>query len=166
VRRRSVLGSGESDRIAVQDIAKWIDGKKGFSIALLRSAALCLSIFALPGCMGSGLDLFGNSSVDRSVATGTVPVAKTSDGLSDAVAVRNAVSSADIASGGSAIPWANTSSGSAGVISSIEEDHASGVLCRRFTTTRHSFEGIAKFDGRTCRLDNGEWYLTSFGPQG
>ncbi|APG90269.1 RT0821/Lpp0805 family surface protein [Sinorhizobium americanum] len=150
----------------MQDIAKWIGGKKGFSIALLRNAALCLTVLVLPGCMGGGLDLFGSSSVDRSVATGTVPVAKTSDGLSDAVAVRNAVSSADITESSNAIPWANASSGSAGVISSIEEDRASGVLCRRFTTTRHSFEGIAKFDGRTCQLDNGEWYLTSFGPQG
>ncbi|WP_026187347.1 RT0821/Lpp0805 family surface protein [Ensifer sp. BR816] len=149
----------------MQDIAKWIDGKKDFSFAVLRGAALCLTVFALPGCMGGGLDLFGGSSVDRSVATGTVPVAKTSDGLSDAVAVRNAVSSAEITEGGSAIPWANATSGSAGVISSIEEDSASGVLCRRFITTRHSFEGIAKFDGRTCRLENGEWYLTSFGPQ-
>jgi hypothetical protein len=150
----------------VQDIAKWIDGKKGFSSALLRRAAVCLTMLVLPGCMGAGLDLFGNSNVDRSVSTGTVPVAKTSDGLSDAVAVRNAVSSADISQGGyNAIPWASASSGSAGVISSIEEDRASGVLCRRFTTTRHSFEGIAKFDGRTCRLENGEWYLTSFGPR-
>lgn len=150
----------------MQDIAKWIDGKKDFSSALLRRMALCLMMLVLPGCMGAGLDLFGNSNVDRSVSTGTVPVAKTSDGLSDAVAVRNAVSSADISEGGhNAIPWANTSSGSAGVISSIEEDRASGVLCRQFTTTRHSFEGIAKFDGRTCRLENGEWYLTSFGPR-
>ncbi|MBP2235404.1 hypothetical protein J2Z31_001896 [Sinorhizobium kostiense] len=150
----------------MQDIAKWIDCKKGFSSAWLRPAAVCLTMLVLQGCMGAGLGVFGTSSVDRSVATGTVPVAKTSDGLSDAVAVRNAVSTADISQGGtSAIPWANTASGSAGVISSIEEDHASGVLCRRFTTTRHSFEGIAKFDGRTCRLDNGEWYLTSFGPR-
>lgn len=150
----------------MQDIAKWIDCKKGFSSVWLRPAAVCLTMLVLPGCMGAGLGVFGTSSVDRSVATGTVPVAKTSDGLSDAVAVRNAVSTADISQGGtSVIPWANTASGSAGVISSIEEDHASGVLCRRFTTTRHSFEGIAKFDGRTCRLDNGEWYLTSFGPR-
>ncbi|ASY61964.1 Common-antigen [Sinorhizobium sojae CCBAU 05684] len=150
----------------MQDIAKWIEGKKGFSSAWLRGAAVCLTMFVLSGCMGGGLDMFGKSDVDRSVSTGTVPVAKTSDGLADALAVRNAVSSADISQGGdNAIPWANTTSGSAGVISSIEEDRASGVLCRRFTTTRHSFEGIAKFDGRTCRLENGEWYLTSFGPR-
>lgn len=150
----------------MQDIAKWIDGKKGFSLTLLRSAAICLTTLALPGCMGAGLDLFGSSGVDRSVSTGTVPVAGTSDGLSDAVTVRNAVSSADISQAGNPIPWANATSGSAGVISSIQEDRASGMLCRRFTTTRHSYEGIAKFDGNTCQLGNGEWYLTSFGPRG
>ncbi|MQW86553.1 RT0821/Lpp0805 family surface protein [Sinorhizobium saheli] len=150
----------------MQDIAKRIDGKKDFSFALLRRTAICLTILVLPGCMGAGLDVFGGSGVDRSVSTGTVPVAKTSDGLSDALAVRNAVSSADISQGGTnAIPWANASSGSAGVIMSIEEDQASGVRCRRFTTTRHSYEGIARFDGSTCQLENGEWYLTSFGPR-
>jgi hypothetical protein len=161
-----MLGFGESDRIAVQDIAKRIDGKKGFCSVLLHSAAICLTILILPGCMGAGLDVFGGSGVDRSVSTGTVPVAKTSDGLSDAVAVRNAVISADISQGGgNAIPWANATSGSAGVISSIQEDDASGMRCRRFTTTRHSYEGIAKFDGSTCQLESGEWYLTSFGPR-
>ncbi|ARS72732.1 hypothetical protein CN151_20315 [Sinorhizobium meliloti] len=161
-----MVRSGESDRIAVQDIAKRNDGKKGLSFALLRSAAICVTILALPGCMGAGLDVFGGSGVDRSVSTGTVPVAKTSDGLSDAIAVRDLVTSADISQGhDSTIPWANANSGSAGVISSIQEDHASGMRCRRFTTTRHSFEGIAKFDGNTCQLGNGEWYLTSFGPR-
>jgi surface antigen len=149
----------------VQDIAKWIDAKKGYSFALLRSAAICLPVLALSGCMGAGLDLFG-SGVDRTVSTGTVPVAKTSDGLSDAVMVRNAVTSAELNSGAiNPIPWANATSGSAGVISSIQEDRASGMLCRRFTTTRHSYEGIAKFDGSTCQGGDGAWYLTSFGPR-
>ncbi|RVO88553.1 hypothetical protein CN109_38680, partial [Sinorhizobium meliloti] len=94
-----MVRSGESDRIAVQDIAKRNDGKKGLSFALLRSAAICVTILALPGCMGAGLDVFGGSGVDRSVSTGTVPVAKTSDGLSDAIAVRDLVTSADISQG-------------------------------------------------------------------
>ncbi|PST26349.1 hypothetical protein C7U60_04825 [Mesorhizobium plurifarium] len=150
----------------MQDIAKRNDGKKGLSFALLHIAAICLALVALPGCMGGGLDVFGGSGVDRSVSTGTVPVAKTSDGLSDAIAVRDLVTAADISQGsGSTIPWANARSGSAGVISSIQEDNASGMRCRRFTTTRHSFEGIAKFDGNACQLGNGEWYLTSFGPR-
>ena len=149
----------------MQDIAKWIDAKKGYSFALLRSAAICLPVLALSGCMGAGLDLFG-SGVDRTVSTGTVPVAKTSDGLSDAVMVRNAVTSAELNSGAiNPIPWANATSGSAGVISSINEEQVNGVTCRRFTTTRHSYEGIAKFDGNTCMMQNGEWMLTSFGPR-
>jgi len=149
----------------VQDIAKWIDGKKGFSFSVMRGAAICLPVLILSGCMGAGFDMFG-TSVDRTVSTGTVPVAKTSDGLSDAVLVRNAVTSAELGQGSlNPIPWANSTSGSAGVISSIQEDNASGMLCRRFTTTRHSYEGIAKFDGSTCKLGDGEWYLTSFGPR-
>ncbi|MDX1214660.1 hypothetical protein GOL99_03860 [Sinorhizobium medicae] len=161
-----MVRSGESDRIDVQDIANRNDGKKGLSFALLRGAAICLPILSLAGCMGAGLDVFGGSGVDRTVSTGTVPVAKTSDGLSDAIAVRDLVTAADISQGSdSSIPWANANSGSAGVISSIQEDNASGMRCRRFTTTRHSFEGIAKFDGNTCQLGNGEWYLTSFGPR-
>ena len=39
----------------MQDIAKWIDAKKGYSFALLRSAAICLPVLALSGCMGAGL---------------------------------------------------------------------------------------------------------------
>lgn len=119
---------------------------------------------ALSGCMGAGLDVTSRD-VDRSVATGSVPIRNT-ENLSDALTVRNAVSSADVTKmAGNPIPWANSSSGSAGVISSINEEQVNGVTCRRFTTTRHSYEGIAKFDGNTCMMQNGEWMLTSFGPR-
>lgn len=114
--------------------------------------------------MGAGLDL-ASRDVDHSVATGSVPIRNT-ENLSDAMTVRNAVSSADVSKmAGNPIPWANSSSGSAGVISSIDEQQVNGVTCRRFTTTRHSYEGIAKFDGNTCMMQNGEWMLTSFGPR-
>jgi len=122
--------------------------------------------FCLSGCMSAGLDLADTAAVDKSVSTGSLPAAVNRDSLSDEVTVRNAVSSADVArTEGNPIPWANSSSGSAGVISSIEEDRSNGQICRRFTTTRHSYQGIAKFDGNTCLLGNGEWYLTSFGPR-
>lgn len=116
--------------------------------------------------MGAGLDLAGSTTVDRTVATGSVPPAMNDEDNSDAITVRNAVSSADVSKiAGNPIPWANSTSGSAGVISSIAEEQVNGTTCRRFTTTRHSYQGIAKFDGNTCLLDNGEWYLTSFGPR-
>ena len=85
-----------------------------------------------------------------------------------AVAVRNAVSSADLARiGGSPIPWANSASGSAGVISSIAENRDNaGRPCRDFVTTRHSYQGIANYSGRTCLASSGEWLLLAFDLKG
>ncbi|WP_438749763.1 RT0821/Lpp0805 family surface protein [Pararhizobium sp. O133] len=149
----------------MQDIAKWIDDTKALS-RLTGLVALCLSAGLLSGCMSAGLDLAGGQDIDRSVSTSSVPSVTTEENNSDAITVRNAVSSADVSKiGTTPIPWANSTSGSAGVISSIAEQQVNGTTCRRFTTTRHSYQGIAKFDGNTCLLGNGQWYLTSFGPR-
>lgn len=149
----------------MQDIAKWIKDTKVFS-RLTGMAVLCLAAGALSGCMGAGLGLSGSSDVDTTVATGSVPQPSNDENNADAITVRNAVSSADVTkTTGNPIPWANASSGSAGVISSIAEEEVNGTVCRSFTTTRHSYQGIAKFDGKTCMLGTGEWYLTSFGPR-
>jgi hypothetical protein len=149
----------------VQDIAKWIKDTKVFS-RLTGLAALCLAAGALSGCMGAGLGLASSSDVDRTVATGSVPQPSNEEDNVDAITVRNAVSSADVTKmTGNPIPWANSSSGSAGVISNIAEEEVNGTICRSFTTTRHSYQGIANFNGQTCMLGTGEWYLTSFGPR-
>lgn len=147
----------------LQVIAKWIIQTKALSRAASVVGVVAVA-FSLAGCMSSGLDLADSSSkVDRSIATGTVPQTTNADTSADAVTVRNAVTSADIATTqGNPIPWANANSGSAGVISSITEETVEGKTCRRFTTTRHSYQGISKFDGNTCMLGSGEWYLTSF----
>ena len=148
----------------LQDIAKWIEDTKVLS-RLSGIAAVCLITTSLSGCLG-GLDFSGTPDVDRTIATSSVPSARNDEDNSDALTVRNAVSSADVTRiAGNPIPWANSSSGSAGVISSISEEQVNGTTCRRFTTTRHSYQGIAKFDGNTCLLGNGQWYLTSFGPR-
>jgi len=115
----------------------------------------------------SGLDLFSDSNVDTTVRTNTVTNGNT-ERLSDEITVRNAVSSADILrTGGSPIPWANSASGSAGVISSIAENRDNnGRTCRDFVTTKHSYQGIANFSGRTCLGNSGEWLLLAFDRQG
>lgn len=126
-----------------------------------------MSGLVLSGCM-SGLDMFSSdSNVDRTVRTSTVP-GGTADRLTDEITVRNAVSSADLLrAGGSPIPWANSASGSAGVISSIAENHDNaGRTCRDFVTTKHSYQGIASFTGRTCLGNSGEWLLLAFDRQG
>ncbi|WFU09723.1 RT0821/Lpp0805 family surface protein [Rhizobium sp. CB3090] len=127
-------------------------------------AIAILSLFSLGGCVGSGMDTLSSAKVDRSLSTGTVPTAPvTTDSVSDETTVRNAVTSADLNKlNGQPVPWANASTGSAGVIDTIVENNASGQVCRQFRTTRHSYEGIANFFGKTCLLNDGEWQLLSF----
>jgi hypothetical protein len=113
------------------------------------------------------MDLFGGDKVDRTISTGTVPgKAPSGATLSDEVTVRNAVTSADLSKvTENPVPWANTSTGSAGVVSTIREDRNQGRLCRAFKTTRHSYEGIAMFSGEACMTDGGDWLLTAFDRQ-
>ncbi|MDR6756148.1 surface antigen [Mycoplana sp. BE70] len=114
----------------------------------------------------SGLDFASEMSVDKGVKTSAVPGAGL-DNTTDAATVRNAVSSVDLArNAGSPIPWANTVSGSAGVVSSVLElNDEAGRICRDFTTTLHSYTGIANYDGRTCVGGDGMWSLTRFNRQ-
>ena len=127
-----------------------------------------ISLFTLAGCVGGGMDFLSSAKVDRSVSTGTIPTAPvTTDSVSDEATVRNAVTSADLAKlNGQPIPWANASTGSAGVIDTIVEKDDAGEVCRQFRTTRHSYDGIAKFMGKTCLVGGGNWQLLSFQPEG
>jgi len=134
-------------------------------IRSLALAAAAVSAVSLTGCTSS-MDLFGGEKVDR-ISTGAVQ-SKPSPGaaVSDEVTVRNAVTSADLSkTANSPLPWANTATGSAGVVSSIREDKAQGHVCRAFTTTRHSYEGIAMFSGQACLGNTGDWMLTAFDRQ-
>lgn len=131
----------------------------------IEAGFLMLGLVLVTGCMGGGVDVAGAMAVDQTT-TSAIPPAVEKNDVADAVTVRNAVSSADvIKTAGNPIPWANTASGSAGVISDISEQQVNGTLCRRFTTTRHSYEGIARFYGNTCQMPNGDWVITSFAPR-
>ncbi|MDI7861436.1 RT0821/Lpp0805 family surface protein [Rhizobiaceae bacterium n13] len=111
------------------------------------------------------MDIFGSSGVDKSVSTSTVSVESNPESVSDELTVRNAVSSADLAKmQGVPLPWANTATGSAGVVTSISEANEGGRLCRTFATSRHSYRGIANFEGKTCMEGDGNWQLLSFQP--
>nr|WP_210318733.1 RT0821/Lpp0805 family surface protein [Rhizobium paranaense] len=129
---------------------------------------MAIAILSLGGCVGGGMDMLSSTKVDRSVSTGTIPTAPvTTDSVSDETTVRNAVTSADLNKlNGRSVPWANASTGSAGVIDTIVENNASGQVCRQFRTTRHSYDGIANFFGKTCLVGQGEWQLLSFQQDG
>ncbi|TCU27831.1 outer membrane surface antigen [Rhizobium azibense] len=149
-------------------IAKSNRHTKGLLCRCATLFAIGATMLPLSGCMTGGFDFLSDSKVDRSVATGTVPQTPPStDTLSDEMTVRNAVTSADIQRmAGQPLPWANSSTGSAGVIDTIVENNDQGQVCRQFRTTRHSYAGIAKFYGKTCLVGGGNWQLLSFQPEG
>jgi hypothetical protein len=131
----------------------------------MRFAAAIAMTVVLAGCMGMGDDLAGFNGADKKLTTSAVQnnYTATPDSVSDEATVRNAVSSADISKPGPlTIPWANTSTGSAGVITSIGEENNGSYVCRKFLTTRHSYRGIANFEGKACLVGSGEWELIAF----
>ncbi|PLK72068.1 hypothetical protein C0V73_08280 [Rhizobium sp. TH135] len=131
------------------------------SILLIITATLPLS-----GCFGSSMDLFGSDTVDSSISTSTVAKKGNGTSHSDELTVQSAVSSADLSkTEGKPLPWANATTGSAGVVTAIQEEKGDGVICRNFSTTRHSYEGIAYFSGKTCTAGSGSWQLMSFDRQ-
>lgn len=147
-------------------IAKSNTRTKGAMRKVACILVLGLAALSTASCTSS-LDLFDSApKPDRSISTGSVPGDRSETTLSDEATVRNAVTSADLAKVGSApLPWANAATGSAGVVSTIREARRADQVCRDFTTTRHSYEGIAMFSGQACLTGNGDWLLTAFDRQ-
>jgi hypothetical protein len=150
----------------LKDIAKSVERTKGW--CMRRSSILLIITATLPlsGCFGSSMDLFGSDTVDSSISTSTVAKKGNGTSHSDELTVQSAVSSADLSkTEGKPLPWANATTGSAGVVTAIQEEKGDGVICRNFSTTRHSYEGIAYFSGKTCTAGSGSWQLMSFDRQ-
>ncbi|CAN7597224.1 RT0821/Lpp0805 family surface protein [Rhizobium sp. LjRoot30] len=144
------------------DIAKSNIHTKGLCARFGVAAVLAAAALGLSGCVGNGMDLFG-SKVDQSISTSTIADGKNKDVISDEVTVRNAVTSADMSKlEGKPLAWANASTGSAGVISAISEQTQDGTVCRAFETSRHSYVGVANFQGKACLAGDGNWQLLSF----
>jgi 17 kDa outer membrane surface antigen len=135
-------------------------------LSLIPKAAFAvLFVFSTSACTSTSFDFFGSGSkVDRNISTSTVPK-RADETVSDQITVLNAVTSADIVRlAGAPLPWANTSTGSAGVISAISEMPVSNTVCRNFVTTRHSYDGVSRVKGRACLADAGQWTMLSFEP--
>jgi hypothetical protein len=148
----------------LEDIAKPDRYRKRRAPAGVRFSAVAALCLIMSGCVANTLDFSDAAKVDRSISTGSIPLEP--EKIADQDTIRNAVSSADLARlGKTPVPWANASTGSAGVITTIAEDYNSGVVCRAFVTSRHAYDGIAKFYGRTCLIGNGQWQLVSFNQQ-
>lgn len=122
------------------------------------------AMLVLGGCGAGGFSL-EQADIDKSVVTSSVEADPSPDdaGLAaDQATVRDAVSSADVeALAGRELAWANSGTGSRGTITGLRQDKSDGRLCRSFSTTRESFDGVALFKGRAC-LAGGAWRMETF----
>jgi surface antigen len=138
-----------------------------WSLIASASAKAAIVAVALPlaACGAGGFSL-EKAEVDRSILTGSTPASATpldADRASDQTTIRNAVSSADIQElGGQAVPWANSDTGSRGSITELTEVKDKSQLCRRFTASRESFDGVALFKGEVCLAGAGAWRVQDF----
>jgi surface antigen len=140
--------------------------KSRIACAVRKVVTVAILVMPLCGCMGSGLGMTSTDGVDTSVSTHSTIQPKSQETVSDEMTVRNAVSSADLDKlKNSPLPWANTDTGSAGVVTAINQSQLGSLVCRDFTTTSHSFSGIAKYSGKACLAGNGEWQILSFEKQ-
>ncbi|KQW32310.1 hypothetical protein ASE36_03970 [Rhizobium sp. Root274] len=147
----------------MEDIAKSVERTKGSCMRKTSMIFVIAATLPLGGCFGSSMDLFGADSVDSSISTSTVSKKGNPSSHSDELTVQSAVSSVDLEkTDGKPLPWANATTGSAGVVTAIQEEKGQGFICRNFSTTRHSYEGIAYFSGKTCTSGSGNWELMSF----
>lgn len=128
----------------------------------MKFAVVIAAPLLLSGCMGFGMD-----ETDTKITTNSVDSAAyraPSDSVSDEATIRNAVTSADLSrmAQSVSIPWANTTTGSAGVINSIREENNGSYVCRTFITTRHSYRGISNYGGKACLVGSGDWQIIAF----
>ena len=132
-----------------------------------RTAALLAVVALSLSACSSGFDL-SKSDVDQLAHTGSLPASgQPADPVrsSDETTIRNAVSAADPeAAQVQPLAWANADTGSRGAISNLTEKTEGSTLCRQFTASRESFDGVALYSGDACKSERGVWYLRNFKP--
>jgi hypothetical protein len=140
---------------------------EGVRHLFVKAPLLLVAVLPLAACASGGVDL-SKADVDQSSLTGALPSSgATPDAtrVSDEATIRNAVSSADPEQAkAQPLAWANADTGSRGAISSMLEKKENGVICRAFTASRESFDGVALYSGDACQGDRGNWFMRSFKP--
>lgn len=135
-----------------------------------RQVFIWLSLAAaltLAGCGTKGFSI-EDAVPDRALLTGSIasrqPAAMPDPViLSDEETIRNAVSSAIVESEGvDEIGWANANTGSRGAIRKLTERNEGARLCRRFTASRESFDGVHLYNGEACLSSSRNWSMTAF----
>lgn len=60
------------------------------------------------------------------------------------------------------INWVNSETGSQGRISSLKDVDIDDEVCRAFTTSRLSYNGVRNYKGLACQILGGSWTLKRF----
>lgn len=126
----------------------------------------------LAGCGMSGFSI-EDAVPDRALVTGTIVQQQNMPAdpvfASDEETIRNAVSSAIVEqigetgeAGENSLGWANAGTGSRGAISQIVEQREGSRICRRFTASRESFDGVHLYRGEACLGSARNWAMTAF----
>jgi surface antigen len=128
------------------------------------TALFCASTL-LSACGSGGFSL-EKAEVDRTFYTSNVSAPRTTvevERLSDEATIRNAVTSADVETlAGAPLPWANAETGARGQVTAIVETRGKGTLCRSFSATRESFDGVGMYKGEACMVASGAWRMQGF----
>ena len=130
-----------------------------------RAAALVCASALLSACGAGGFSL-EKAEVDRTFYTSSVQAPRSSleaERQSDEATIRNAVTSADVESlGGGPLSWANADTGARGQVTGISEIKGKGTLCRSFSASRESFDGVGMYRGEACMVAAGVWRMQRF----
>lgn len=136
-----------------------------FFASSCTQAGILVATLVLGGCGVGGFSL-EKAEVDRSLITSGIPEASTGNGsgiTADQVTIRNAVSAVDMEEqAGKPLAWANTQTGARGSITDLSESRREGKLCRAFTGSRETFDGVSLFKGETCMVAPNLWLIESF----
>jgi len=134
--------------------------------AFLKSAPLLAVPLLLSACAFGGGFSLEKVEVDRTLVTSNVPATGQAgvdfEQLSDEATIRNAVSSADIDSLSGPLQWANADTGSRGAISNLVERKDKGRICRKFSASRESYDGVGLYHGEICSAGLGAWRMLAF----
>jgi hypothetical protein len=145
----------------------WGWGRQVFLWFSGRGLLCLLACVFLSACGSKGFSI-ENAMPDRSITTGSIssqtpPPPADTVRISDEATIRDAVSSAPVdAVGENGIGWANAGTGSRGAITDVRESRDSGYLCRRFTASRESFDGVFMYRGETCLGAERLWVMRAF----
>jgi surface antigen len=130
----------------------------------LAGVVIVSATLVLSACAGRGG--IETLAADPTLVTGSAQQVAGADEttMSDEKTIRDAVSSANIESlGANPLAWANAYTGSRGTVTALSEHKLDdGRVCRKFSTTRESFDGVGVYNGETCTATANNWFMRAF----